>query len=100
MEGADFLPIKVWDGIRSALCSGVDTVSDYMSMEFAVSLLDECHGTPMRHTPKGGTKYRSNKVSRTHATQRRATEKEKRINPHDGFRRVQLHRAKVRGAAS
>ena len=59
------LTIKIWDGIRSTLCSGVDTVFDNMPMELAVSFLDEGHGAPVRYTPKGRTKYRANEVSCT-----------------------------------
>jgi hypothetical protein len=59
------LTIKIWDGIRSTLCSRVDAVSDNMPMELAVSFLDEDHGAPVRYTPEGRTKYRANEVSCT-----------------------------------
>jgi len=100
MEGTNFLPIKIWNGVCSTLCCRVDTVSDNMSMELAVSFLDEGHGAPVSYAPKGRTKYRANEVSCTHTAQGRATEKEKWINAHDRLRCVQLHRAKVRGTAS
>jgi len=100
MEGADFLAVKIWNGVRCALCCRVDAVSDNMLMELAVSCLDEGHGAPVRCAPKCRTNYRANEVSRTHATQGRAAEKEKRVNTHDRLRCIQLHRAKVRRAAS
>jgi len=100
MQGADFLSIKIRNGIRSTLCSRVDTISDDMPMELAVSFLNEGHGAPVRYAPKVRTEYRTNEVSCTHATQGRAAEKEKWINAHDRLRRIQLHRAKVRGTAS
>jgi len=86
MERANFLSIKIWDGIHSTLCCRVDTVSDNMPMELAVSFLDEGHGAPVRYAPKGRTKYRANEVSCTHATESRAAEKEKWINAHDRLR--------------
>jgi len=59
------LTIKIWDGICSTLGSRVDTVSDNMPMELAVPFLNESHGAPVRYTPKGRTKYRTNEVSCT-----------------------------------
>jgi hypothetical protein len=58
------LTIKIGNRIRGTLCSRVDTVSDNMPMELAVSVLDEGHGAPVRYTPKGRTEYRANEVSR------------------------------------
>ena len=59
------LTIKIWNGVRSTLCSRVDTVSDNVLMELAVSRLNEGHGTPVRYAPKRRTNDRANEVSRT-----------------------------------
>jgi hypothetical protein len=47
------LTIKIWNGIRSTLCCGVDSVSDDMLMKLAVSFFNEGHGAPVRYAPKG-----------------------------------------------
>ena len=70
------LTIKIWNGIRSTLCCGVDSVSDDMPMKLAVPFLNEGHGAPVRYTPKGGTKYRTDEVSCTY--------KRKRVSEGDG----------------